>query len=329
MFSSENKQNAIITFDYEVFLGREIGTIENSVIKPTSSILKILKENNAKSIFFVDTTWLLFLKENFSEDFQTVSDQLKNIVKSGSSVELHLHPQWINATVTGKRIRFDSLAHYKLHSLNESEIFHLFSRSIDLLQSITNQKVQCFRAGGWCIEPFSKIKNAFETYGIKYDFSALPGISLKEGKEYDFDFSKAPELPFYKFANSVNEPVKEGSFIEFPLSTYKNNPGYRVLNKILLKIKRDSIFGDGVGSKEKSIFRTLIQATKFSKEKLNLDRTSNTLFKYLLKTHFRRSSLIVIISHPKIVSNQSLLNLLYISRNFVTLNSEDLNRFIK
>lgn len=54
------KKNAIITFDYEVFLGRNTGSVFNSVIRPTEEILKVLNRNKAKAIFFVDTTWLLF-----------------------------------------------------------------------------------------------------------------------------------------------------------------------------------------------------------------------------------------------------------------------------
>ena len=64
----ENRKRAIITFDYEVFLGRETGTVENCVLKPTEEILKILRANNAKAVFFVDTTWLIFLKDNFPDD---------------------------------------------------------------------------------------------------------------------------------------------------------------------------------------------------------------------------------------------------------------------
>jgi hypothetical protein len=55
------KKNSIITFYYEVFLGHKTGTIETCVIKPTQLILEILHGNNAKAIFFVDATWLLFL----------------------------------------------------------------------------------------------------------------------------------------------------------------------------------------------------------------------------------------------------------------------------
>jgi hypothetical protein len=323
-----NKKNAIITFDYEVFLGRETGTTEKCVINPTKSILKVLSQNNAKAIFFVDAAWLLFLKENFPDDFLLVSGQLKSIIESGSSVELHLHPQWIKAYKTGNRIFLNSLQHYKLHLLSGEEILDLFNKSINLLQGITNQKVSCFRAGGWCIEPFNKIRDAFEAFGIKYDFSVVPGISLKEDKAYDYDFSRAPELTYYRFQDDINRPDEKGRFTEFPVSTYYNNPVYRIVNKAILKLIKDHIFGDGTGTKEKSTYRTFNQVFRFSKGMLTLDKTSNLLFRYFLRTHFRRSSTIVIVSHPKLMSAEALLNLDYITKKFNTVNSSELDKFL-
>lgn len=327
---STNKKNAIITFDYEVFLGRKTGTIENCVIKPTQSILEILKRNSAKAIFFVDTTWLLFLKGNFYDNFQHIATQLKDIINSGSSVELHLHPQWIQAFRTGDKIAFKSFENYKLQSLPKEEIRDLFKKSIDLLESITNQKVRCFRAGGFCIEPFSQVKDAFETFEIKYDFSVVTGLYLREGKVYDFDFSGAPELSFYNFQDNVKNPETQGCFVEVPLSTYKNNPIYRVVNKLMLIIKKDKTFGDGIGIQEKSFlsFQSFQNLLQFSKGMLTLDKTRNLFFKYLLMAHFRRSGLLVIVSHPKTGSPQALENLKYVTKKYNTLNSNDLDRFL-
>lgn len=322
------KKNAIVTFDYEVFLGRNTGSIENSVLKPTESILQILRQNNSRAIFFVDATWLLFLKKNSSSDFKKISEQLIEIVKTGSSVELHLHPQWLNASEENGIISFESLVHYKLHSLSNSKIIDLFSQSAQLLESITGQKITCFRAGGWCIHPFETIKEAFEICNIKFDFSVVPGVRLNDGKEYDYDFSGVPRDSFYKFSDSIMNSDETGIYTEIPVSVYQSSFAYRLGNKILLRIKGDKILGDGTGAKERTISKSFFQAIKFSRATLNLDRTDNYLFRFILKTHFRSSPLIVIVSHPKIVSPQSLSNLLYVVKNFNTFSSNQLNDFL-
>lgn len=320
------KKNAIITFDYEVFLGSKTGTITNCVIKPTQYVLEILKEYNAKAVFFVDATWLLFLRENFPVDFQLVSDQIRDIIKAGSSVELHLHPQWLDAYKKSNLIEFKSFKNYRLHSLNEEEIKKLFGESIELLERITAQKVTCFRAGGFCIEPFEQIKHAFEFFGITYDLSVAPGIYLRDGEVYDFDFSKSPKLLSYKFQHNVKKHEPQGRFIEIPLSTYRNNPFYRILNKFHLSYKHDYIYGDGIGIQANSLsyFKKIQHWSQFSKGILKLDKTSNLFFKYLLKTHFNSTSLLVILSHPKEISPQALENLKFIVKNLTTVIPSDL-----
>lgn len=322
------KKNVILTFDYEVFLGQQTGTIENCVLKPTRQILEVLRQNNAKAIFFVDATWLLFLKEKFQDDLQLIAEQLIDIIKTGSTVELHLHPQWINAYRKGDKIGFKSFAKYRLHSLSQEEILSLFRKSIELLESITSQKVRCFRAGGFCIEPFTHIKSAFETFEIKYDFSVVPGVLLTGGNVYDFDFSDAPNLPYYPFDNDVKIPDPDGLFVEIPLSTYQNNPIYRLATKLLLRFTKDRIFGDGRGIHEQSspFWSSLPRRLSFSKTYLTLDCTSNSFLKFLIQYHFKKSSLLVIISHPKTLSREALLNLSYLIKKYNTLNSLDLDK---
>jgi|WetSurSiteA1Bulk_404760.scaffolds.fasta_scaffold02759_4 hypothetical protein len=323
---SINRKKAIITFDYEVFLGRHTGTIHNSVLKPTYEILKILQINNARAIFFVDAAWLIFIKENSPEDFNLIAAQLNEITVGGSSVELHLHPQWLNAEKINGHFILNSSKNYKISTSNIREIHDIFNRSVELLETITGQKPCCFRAGGWCIEPFDLFKDIFDAFKIKYDFSVAPGLYIKEGEVFDFDFSDAPHLPFYRFQNDVLIPQKTGKYFEVPVSTYLNNPFYRFINRLLIRAGNDKIFGDGIGIKEKSFFtaRSLYQHVRFSHAMLTLDKTNSLFFRYLLQTHFNNIKLLVIVSHPKTVSVQALTNLSIVSKKYDTLNSSDL-----
>jgi peptidoglycan/xylan/chitin deacetylase (PgdA/CDA1 family) len=318
------KRSVILTFDYEVFMGRDTGTVENCVIRPTEEILSVLKLNKAKAIFFVDAPWLLFIKENFAGDFSVVARQLKDIVDSGSDVELHIHPQWINAEKKDGKIHFTSFEHYRLHSLGKDEITALFKKAASVLEGITGKKVTCFRAGGWCIEPFGQIKEAFEAVGIKFDFSVVPGIKLSEGKEYDYDFTAAPRADKYKFRSNVQQVDETGMFTEFPLGTYNSNVLFRTVNKGLLVLSRDKMFGDGRGLKEKTAKNTLDRLFSFSKNMLTLDKTHNIVFKLILKLFFRKRDLLVIVSHPKTVSGQALKNLRFITASGSTLGVKEI-----
>jgi hypothetical protein len=322
------KRNVILTFDYEVFMGRQTGTIENCVIRPVDSVLNILEKYGARAIFFADAAWLLFLRENNLKDYKTVAEQLGIICRSGSSVELHIHPQWLDAYCTNGRPGFNSFDNYRLHSLDNETIISLFTRSAELLKSITGKNISCFRAGGWCIEPFLKIRESFEKVNIRYDFSVVPGARVRDGKIYDFDYTSAPTMTFYRFSDSVCSHEPSGSFIEIPLSTYNNNALLRIINKVLLLLINDKIYGDGSGIKEKTLNSKILALFSFSKGMMTLDRLHNTLFRLLLAHSFRGKDLMVIVSHPKTLSKQALLNLDFIARNFNTLNTNDIDQIL-
>lgn len=324
------KQAAILTFDYELFLGKKSGTILNSVIRPTQTILEILQRENAKAIFFVDATWLLFLKKNSGSDLKIVSDQIKDIVRQGSSVELHLHPQWIDAYQKDGTIYFKTFENYSFSAFKPDEILDLFRSSTALLESITRQKIRCYRAGGSCIEPFNQVKRAFDICKIKFDFSSFPGVYLRSGHIYDFDYRDIPDLMFFPFEDSVKKPTPDGNYFEFPTSTYNNNAFYRLLNIGLLKLRNDKIGGDGEGIQRELtlISRLVSKKLGFSRTFLTLDQMDTHLFQHILWHHFRNRRLIVILSHPKTFSGNSALNLTHIARYYNTMNSDDLDPFM-
>jgi hypothetical protein len=68
-----------------------------------------------------------------------------------------------------------------------------------------------------------------------------------------------------------------------------------------------------------------MQALKISKGMLTLDKTSNIVFRFLINTYFRRSSFIVAVSHPKIISDQALINLSFLVKKYNTLGSNELD----
>ena len=154
-------QNTILTFDYELFLGKDSGTAMKSIIEPTDKIIKLLKQYDAKAIFFVDATYLMALKKYNHPDLLLINKQLQDIVSIGSSVELHLHPQWLDAKPVKDRWVFESFDRYRLHSLSEKEINQLFKDGIDILENITKQKVKAFRAGGWSKSLYFLLCNIF------------------------------------------------------------------------------------------------------------------------------------------------------------------------
>lgn len=314
----------VLTFDYELFLGASSGTAQKSIIEPTNAVIKLLKKYNAKAIFFVDTTYLLALKRFNHADLDKILKQLQELVLIGSSIELHLHPQWIDAVPKDDLWEFSSFEHYRLHSLEDKEIIKIFKESKEFLTSLVGVEPRAFRAGGWSITPFSPLKKAFIDNDIKIDMSVLSGFSQDELPMHYYNFLNVPQKSFYKFENDVTIESENGSFLEIPVTTFDMHGIDLAINNFINKIKREKYFGDGRGLVSSGINDNLFKRV-ISKNlrKATIENQSVYMFKKSLNK-IKDRELLSYVMHPKTLSHTSLKNLEYLLKNYETLNSNDL-----
>ena len=99
---SKEKKSLLITLDLELFLGRDSGSVNKSIIEPTKKLMKVLKKYKLYSIFFVDTLYLnrlVELKSQFKElenDLNSIYCLLREILDTGLvDVFHHLHPLYL------------------------------------------------------------------------------------------------------------------------------------------------------------------------------------------------------------------------------------------
>jgi len=315
---------AVLTFDYELFLGDDTGTAECSILQPTAAILKLLKKYNAKAIFFVDATYLLVLKKYNSKDFISISKQLREIMASNSSVELHLHPQWLDAVPNGERWSFKSFEHYRLHSLHKERIGTLFKEGVSVLEDITGKKVQAFRAGGWSITPFQVLKDAFIENGIVLDMSVCPGFYKDALPMHYYDFRKAPGQAYYRFSDDVCSIDSNGMFLEIPVTTYEMSGVDLAINTIFKRFKNDPIYGDGKGLASANVRGNILKRLmQKNLRKATIEGQSNYFFQKSLKK-LKDRALLSYVMHPKTINQEALANMEYLLQHYRTLNSDDL-----
>ena len=314
----------ILTFDYELFLGAKSGTAKKSIIEPTNEIIKLLKAYNAKAIFFVDATYLLALKRFNHPDLEKISKQLQEIIDIGSNVELHLHPQWMDAILNGDEWEFKSFEHYRLHSLKDKDIIDLFYEANQLLTSITQVKPIAFRAGGWSITPFKPLKQAFIQNGIKIDMSVLRGFAQDELPMHYYNFLDVPQKEFYRFEDEVTIEDKNGSFLEIPVTTFEMNGIDLVINNIINKLKKESYFGDGRGLSSSGVSGNIIKRV-FSKNlrKATIENQSFYMFQKSLDK-IKNREILSYVMHPKTLNQTSLKNFEYLVKNYKTLSTKEL-----
>ena len=84
---------------------------------------------------------------------------------------------------------------------------------------VPGYEVCAFRAGGWAIQPFEKLKSAFLSTGIRVDSSCAYGMHSNLPDSF-FDFRDIPSRDPYRFEDDVLKEDNNGSFIEVPITTY-------------------------------------------------------------------------------------------------------------
>jgi len=317
LITGENKRYILLTFDYELFLGDRSGTVENCMIKPTDQLLKILAKHQVKSIFFIDTLYLFRLRQEglihslAKQDYDYISAQLLKLSADGHYLFHHIHPHWLNATYLPDTNEWDEhdYSHFAISTLDKEERSRVFQISKNELEQIipgAGSMATGFRAGGLYVQPMTAFIDGFNQAGIRYDFSILPGFKSEEAF-YNFDFTEVKEKKPYPFNNDIL-PDANGSFIEFPISTYEVKGALKIVNslwhRLIVKNFLTPKWGDGIGSKNK-IFpakkNPFFRATEAcSVENLNPFRR----IKY--QNYLRQHAYLHIISHPKLISKSQL-----------------------
>ncbi|AII13936.1 hypothetical protein CIG1485E_0057 [Campylobacter iguaniorum] len=321
------KKKIILTFDYELYLGKDSGTIDKCMLEPTQKILESLKRHNANGIFFIDANFLVILKQQCLSGYQMVKKQILDMLKNGNDIGLHIHPHWIDSYMISKdRWSFRSYENFRIHNLNKEQISSILKDSFKELDLICKEfsqhyKIDSFRAGGWCVQPFSSVKEILKEIGIKYDFSVLPGMKKNSLPRHYYDYSLTPNKPYWKFADDPLKEDSNGDFIEIPVTVTKLNIFSVLYNK--RKIRAYSIYGNGKGAYSTSGFFELLKKIRiFIKYAFSSDYMSFDVFvKNMINTN---KELIVYVAHPKNFSSESFLILKYCCENYNVIKYKDI-----
>lgn len=320
-------KNLLITFDYELFLGRRSGRPLDCMLQPTNRILEILKPFGAKAIFFVDTTYLCKLKEQSKthpeciEDFTAIANQLIEMIRDGHYVQPHIHPHWLDAIYNPSTREFDltNIDRYRFHQLSNEDKKTVFSSTVNILQEIIyphfpDYKINAFRAGGWSIQPFSDFKEQFIEHGIQYDLTVVNSLYQFSNAQI-FDYSDAPKKHIYRFENKVVEENEGGQFIQIGSSVIPITKNLDLIDRIYKKLlnifKLDKDYGMGEGQASYPIQGH----TPRSKDGFNIFSRTHEVASFenlsiiklqVYKKHLSGTNFLHLVSHPKMLGRHNL-----------------------
>ena len=220
--------NVFLTWDYELYFGRPTGSVQKCMLEPTEALLRMATRHNTPMTFFVDCGYLVRLqqqKEQYAavrREYDAICRQLEHIVKSGSEVQLHIHPHWEDSRHDGNEWKMD-VHRYKLSDFSKAEAAEIIGRYKNTLETLSGQRITAYRAGGWCMQPFTHIADALKDNGIRIESSVFKGGYFQTDL-YAYDFRNCPDGSRWRFNDDPCQADPQGYFTELPISNYTLSP---------------------------------------------------------------------------------------------------------
>jgi hypothetical protein len=244
--------NIFFTFDYELFLGINPGTIDNCLTLPMNMIISLLNNYNIKSTVFVDAAYLLRLTE-LSESHEVLQNDLKKIKehigmlhKNNHTVQMHFHPQWLYSTWESGQWIMDK-EHYKLSDMDTKFALNKLNESCNLLESIIDEKIIAFRAGGYSLTTFNSYIDFFDSCGIRIDSSVLRN-SVYRSMYQSYCYNNIPIKTIYNFSSDICIEDSSGIYKELSITTKAYNPVFYLIKRGCNSVQKTSkAYGDGIG----------------------------------------------------------------------------------
>jgi len=315
--------NIYITLDYEIYFGENHGTVEKCILFPTSELIRIAEKHNVRFCFFVDCGFVLKLDEfrkkfpQLEKDYKAITDQIKYLSDTGHDIQLHIHPHWEDSYYNGERWIID-VKRYKLVDFNETQIADIVYRYKKVLTDLTGKQIFAFRAGGWCLQPFIKLKKVFKQNNITLDSSVFRN-GFYSSENYNYDFREAPDKDIYRFEDEPEKENANGFFTELPISAIRNSPLF-FWRLFLLGRKNPYLhkpLGDGKAMAAPGQRKKML--TQHTDCTVSIDGyNANLLQKALKKLQKKKFEQMVVIGHPKALSRYSIQKL----EEFVVKNKE-------
>jgi peptidoglycan/xylan/chitin deacetylase (PgdA/CDA1 family) len=306
----------LITLDYELYFGREVGSAKHCMLRPVEALLKVVDRHGAKLTLFVDAGYLCRLQEQADgapellQDYDQISSQLKDLVEQGHDVQLHIHPHWEDSSYRNGAWQIDT-GRYRLHDFDNREAARIVADYKRALTDIVGDRVFAYRAGGWCLQPFEPIGEALAAHGVWLDSTVYRnGYSPDDIR--GFDFRDSPNSTSWRFNDNPLVPKEGGRFLEVPISACRVSPLFYWKLALLKKFARGAYksFGDGQAMvANAAYYRALL--TKPSHSVASIDGAKAGL----LETAYRQLGqmdgprIFNVMGHPKALTPDSLVKL--------------------
>jgi hypothetical protein len=236
-----------------------------------------------------------------------VCRQLAGLAKRGHQLQLHVHPHWEDARWENDGWKLD-LARYALHSFDPAQIGDIVKRYLEALRELGGPSAgTAYRAGGWVIQPFERLRGALRGAGVGIDSTVYRG-GHRAGATQPYDFRGAPERSRWRFEHDPLVEDPKGSFLEVPIASRELRPAFYWRLALAKKAggRRHRAFGDGRAiAMDGGDLRSLL--TRPSTSVVSVDGYKASFLEDAADDYRRRGMEdFVVIGHPKALTRFSL-----------------------
>ncbi len=305
-------QQFLLSLDYELFFGCQTGSVEHCLIRPTHELAQVADKHNIHLSLFVDALYLQRLAEEarrfprLQSDLDAIRQQLVALREQGHDIQLHLHPHWLHSSFDGEHWQLDT-GRYKLHDFPAAQVASMVGSAKKVLTSLIGETVFAFRAGGWCLQPFTYIAPALQEHAIWLDSTVFAG-GISDDQARWFDFSSAPVKDFWYFDDDPTRENQQGAFLEVPISALRVTPNlfWRMALTRKFMANRHKPLGDGSSlSWNRSYYQQRLTSPTISV--VSIDGLKAGLLGRALRAEQKAGKqLFHAMGHPKAVTRHSL-----------------------
>ena len=216
----------IFTLDYEIH-GNGEGDPDSLMVEPTRRMLDLFDRHGAKLTIMADVAEILKFKEykeRMGRDdycFSAIEDQLRDAIRRGHDVQLHLHTSYLNARYEGGHWAQD-WSEYNFASLpfeRMNEVVRIGKQYLENLLQPVDPAYECnaFRAANWAVSPSGNVVRALVNNRIRIDTSVFK-YGRREGI-VSFDYSNADSnlVPWPVDEDDICRRNSQGQLIEVPI----------------------------------------------------------------------------------------------------------------
>lgn len=219
------------TLDYEIH-GNGDGNPWNLMVEPTGRLMNLLEKHQQKLTIMADVAEILtfkrYLADTGKDDFHVadIESQLKDAIRRGHDVQLHIHSSWFNTQWNGKGWDQD-IEEYNMAALPSGKIDEMVSQCVQYLEDLLkpvkpDYKVWLFRAANWSMMPTANLYKALLKHGITADTSVYKGGVQGGNVSYDYRDAYHQLLSYPADACNINHLApsgQEGVITEYPIYT--------------------------------------------------------------------------------------------------------------